>query len=112
MKKLGIKFLGLILISTIIFSFLQVFFVKSEVNAAISSSYTQYIKSGISSFPESYQVKLAYLKWLHPNWEFKAYYTGIDWSELTSTDAENRCIVNTIHKGNILDPAVDRKSVV
>ena len=106
MKKLGIKFLGLILISTIIFSFLQVFFVKSEVNAAISSSYTQYIKSGISSFPESYQVKLAYLKWLHPNWEFKAYYTGIDWSELTSTDAENRCMVNTIHKGNILDPAV------
>lgn len=106
MKKLGIKFLGLVLISTIIFSFLQVFFVKSEVNAAISSSYTQYIKSGIGSFPESYQKKLAYLKYLHPNWEFKAYYTGIDWNELTSTEAENRCMVNTIHKGNVLDPAV------
>ena len=106
MKKLGIKFLGFVLISTIIFSFIQVFFVKSEVNAAISSSYTQYIKSGIGNFPDSYQKKLAYLKYLHPNWEFKAYYTGIDWNELTSTEAENRCMVNTIHKGNILDPAV------
>lgn len=105
MKKLSIKFFSLVLISTIIFSFLQVFFINSEVNAAISSEYTQYIKSGIGSFPESYQIKLAYLKWLHPNWEFKAYYTGIDWNELTSTEAENRCMVNTIHKGTVLDPA-------
>ena len=56
MKKLSIKLLVLILLISIVFSFIQIFFVKSEVNAAVlSSSYTQYIKSGISAFPESYQ---------------------------------------------------------
>lgn len=106
MKKLSIKLICIILILTIIFSFIQIFFIKSEVKAALSSSYTQYVKSGISSFPESYQKKLAYLKYIHPNWEFKAYYTGIDWNELTSSEAENRCLKNTIHKGTLLDPSV------
>ncbi len=101
MKKLSIKFLNLILIITILISFVYSFFVESEVNAATSSSYTQYIKSGISAFPESYQKKLAYLKYLHPNWEFKAYYTGIDWNELTSV--EGTCMTNSIHKGDLLD---------
>lgn len=106
MKKLSIKLLILILLTSIVFSFLQIFFVKSEVNAAgLSSSYTQYIKSGISAFPESYQKKLAYLKYLHPNWQFKAYYTGIDWSELTSSSAENQCLKNTVSKENFLDPS-------
>ena len=106
MKKLSIKLLILILLISIVFSFLQIFFVKSEVNAAgLSSSYTQYIKSGISAFPESYQKKLAYLKYLHPNWQFKAYYTGIDWSELTSSSAENQCLKNTVSKENFLDPS-------
>ena len=106
MKKLSIKLLVLILLISIVFSFIQIFFVKSEVNAAgLSSSYTQYIKSGISAFPESYQKKLAYLKYLHPNWQFKAYYTGIDWSELTSSSAENQCLKNTVSKENFLDPS-------
>ncbi len=106
MKKLSIKLLVLILLISIVFSFIQIFFVKSEVNAAgLSSSYTQYIKSGISVFPESYQKKLAYLKYLHPNWQFKAYYTGIDWSELTSSSAENQCLKNTVSKENFLDPS-------
>lgn len=104
MKKLSTKLICLVLIMVIVFSFIYSFFFKSEVNAATSSSYTQYIKSGISAFPESYQKKLAYLKYLHPNWEFKAYYTGIDWSELTSV--EGRCMTNTIHKGGLLDPCV------
>ena len=105
MKKISIKFLSLILIMSILFTFVHSFFVKSEVNA-LSGSYTQYIKSGINAFPESYQKKLAYLKYLHPNWEFKAYYTGISWDELTSSQAENKCLTNTIHKGDLLDPSV------
>ena len=107
MKKLGVKLLCFILIESIIFSILQIFFINSEVNA-LSGSYTQHITSGISSFPESYQKKLAYLKYLHPNWEFKAYYTGISWSELTSSSAENKCKRNTIYfkEGSaIVDPA-------
>ena len=105
MKKIGIRFLSIILIFVIIFTFVQVFLIKKEVYAALSTTYTQYIKSGISNFPESYQKKLAYLKYLHPNWEFKAYYTGISWDELVSTSAENACMKNTIHKGSLLDPA-------
>mgnify|MGYP004532570721 FL=1 len=107
MKKLSIKLIIFILVVSIIFSFIQIFFVKSEVQATgLSSSYTQYIKSGISAFPESYQVKLAYLKYLHPNWNFKAYYTGIDWNELTSSSTENRCLVNTAYKSSTVDPKV------
>ena len=106
MKKLSIRFLAFILLILIVFSFVQIFFVKSEVNAAgLSGSYTQYIKSGISAFPESYQKKLAYLKYLHPNWQFKAYYTGIDWNELTSSSAENQCLKNTVSKENFIDPS-------
>lgn len=107
MKKLNLKFISFILILTIIFSILQVFFINFEVNAALSSSYTQHVTSGISSFPKSYQKKLAYLKYLHPNWNFKAYYTGINWSELTSSSAENKCLKNTIYfnsSNTIMDP--------
>ncbi len=103
MKKIGIKFLSLILIFVVLFTFFQMYFIKNEVYAR-SAQYTQYIKSGISAFPESYQKKLAYLKYLHPNWEFKAYYTGIDWEELVSTENENFEMKNTIHKGSLLDP--------
>ncbi len=103
MKKISIKFLSLILIFVVLFTFFQMYFIKNEVYAR-SAQYTQYIKSGISAFPESYQKKLAYLKYLHPNWEFKAYYTGIDWEELVSTENENSEMKNTIHKGSLLDP--------
>ena len=55
MKKLSIKLVVFILVISIIFSFIQIFFIKSEAHAAdLSSSYTQYIKSGINAFPESY----------------------------------------------------------
>lgn len=105
MKKLSIKLVVFILVISIIFSFIQIFFIKSEVHAAgLSSSYTQYIKSGINVFPESYQKKLAYLKYNHPNWQFKAYYTGIDWGELTSSYAENKCLKNTVYKSSLVDP--------
>ncbi len=105
MKKLSIKLIVVILVVSIIFSFIQIFFVKSEVHAVdLSSSYTQYIKSGIRAFPESYQKKLAYLKYNHPNWQFKAYYTGIDWNELTSSSAENQCLKNTMYKSALVDP--------
>ena len=80
MKKVSTKIFSGILLLSIIFSFICTFFIKKEVNAALSSQYTQYVKSGINAFPESYQKSLAYLKYLHPNWEFKAYYTGISWN--------------------------------
>ena len=98
------RIVSLILIFTILFSFTQLFFVTHK-SYALSASYTQYVKTGIENFPVSYQARLQKLKELHPNWEFKAYYTGIPWSELTSSEAENRCLRNTIYKNTLLDPA-------
>lgn len=55
--------------------------------------------NGISAFPESYQVMLKKLvqETGHTNWKFKAFYTDIDWSELTNSNNENRCLRNTIY---------------
>lgn len=103
MKSLK-RLVSLILILTIIFSLVQLFFVQNK-SYALSASYTQYVKSGIANFPQSYQNRLNYLKSIHPNWEFQAYYTGIPWSELTSGSAENYCLRNTIEKNTYLDPS-------
>ncbi len=51
-----------------------------------SNSVTQQIKSGVDEFPETYQPYLIKLKELHPNWNFEAYYTGIDWDELIKSE--------------------------
>lgn len=92
------KLLSILLIFSILTVTFSVFFVKNESNAVtMSKSYTQYVKSGISAFPKSYQTYLKKLEELHPNWIFKAYYTGIDWDELTSSSAENKCKKNTIY---------------
>ena len=102
------KLLSILLIFSILTVTFSVFFVKNESKAvSMSSSYTQYVKSGISAFPKSYQSYLKKLEELHPNWVFKAYYTGIDWDELTSSSAENKCKKNTIYFKNgstIMDP--------
>lgn len=102
------KLLSILLIFSILTVTFSVFFVKNESNAVtMSKSYTQYVKSGISAFPKSYQSYLKKLEELHPNWVFKAYYTGIDWDELTSSSAENKCKKNTIYFKNgstIMDP--------
>ena len=103
MKSLK-RLVSLVLILTIIFSLIQLFFVHNKTYA-LSASYTQYVKSGIENFPKSYQNRLNYLKSIHPNWEFQAYYTGIPWSELTSGNAENYCLRNTIEKNTYLDPS-------
>lgn len=72
--------------------------------AALSSSYTQTLKVGIDAFPESYQEALKELQKSFSKWTFKAYYTGIDWNELTSGEAENDCMDNTIFKAGLMDP--------
>ncbi len=47
---------------------------------------TQEVKTGIENFPKTYQDKLIKLKELHPNWNFEAYYTGIEWNELIQNE--------------------------
>ena len=61
-----------------------------------ATTYNQYIKSGISAFPEDYQEYLKKIQELHPNWTFDAYYTGIEWNDLvkneTAVHGRNRII--------------------
>lgn len=106
--KISKKIICILLILAMLALSLNIFFIKSESNAvSMSSSYTQYVKSGISAFPESYQPYLKELAELHPNWKFNAYYTGIDWNQLTSSSAENKCKKNTIYfssSSTVMDP--------
>ncbi len=59
------------------------------VNAAIYAKYTtlpvsrlEYNETDNSLvFPDSYKAYITSLKALHPNWNFKALYTGLDWTE-------------------------------
>lgn len=98
------KVVAITILLAMIFNIFLNIFINME-SQALSESYTQTLKTGIEAFPESYQEKLKLLSELHSTWEFKAYYTGIDWNELTSSQAENKCRKNTIYKGNI-DPNV------
>ena len=98
-----ISYIGLILI--IMFCNIVVF-MPNKVQAATYNQVTinanNNNNNGIDAFPESYRTLLNKLvsQTGHTNWKFKAFYTDIDWSELTSTKNENACYRNTVYKGN------------
>lgn len=64
---------------------------------SFGATVTQEVKAGIESFPKEYQDKLLKLKKLHPNWNFEAYYTGIDWNELIKNETGV-----VLHKRNVV----------
>ena len=59
-------------------------------------NYCAYKKEGIDNFPESYKVYLQELKNKHPNWNFIALYTDLDWKYVT--DNENKFGKNLVPK--------------
>ncbi len=65
--------------------FLCVFSIISVNN--ISQASTKL--TGIENFPDSYKPYLYELKKKHPNWEFTALYTGIDWNTAVSEEYAN-----------------------
>lgn len=81
------KFLSILLIFFVVFGILCI--KAPSVQAA--TTYTQTLKSGIDAFPESYQILLK--KFIeekdHTNWNFQAYYTGIDWNDFIAAQAEH-----------------------
>lgn len=89
-KKLLCILLMIIILAT------SIGIVPNKVKAA--KTYTQTVKSGIDAFPESYQVLLKKLmeETEHTNWNFQAYYTGIDWNEFISK--ESVCGRNRIYQ--------------
>jgi beta-N-acetylglucosaminidase len=44
-------------------------------------------KLAIEGFPESYKVCLRQLHALYPNWEFKAYHTGLEWNTVITEES-------------------------
>lgn len=88
------KFLNILLIFIVAFGILCI--KTPKVQAA--TTYKQTLKSGIDAFPESYKVLLK--KFVqetgHDNWNFQAYYTGIDWNDFMAAQAAHG--KNRIHK--------------
>lgn len=81
MKKVAIC-IKVLIITIIILAMFFINFIQYPVLATDTTKVTQQIKTGIDNFPKSYQTYLNELKELHPNWNFEAYYTGINWNEL------------------------------
>lgn len=84
-----------VIILSIIVAILSMVVVPTTKSYA-ATTYTQTLKSGISSFPEEYKKALEQIQKLHPNWTFEAYYTGLPWDTLilneTATHGRNRVI--------------------
>ena len=105
MKKIFFHHCILMMIIIAILSNFLIFLIPNEVQAAynqVTINENGNNNNGISAFPESYQKMLKKLveDTGHTNWKFKAFYTDIDWNELTSTANENKCLRNTIYKSN------------
>ena len=87
------KFLSILLIFMLTSAILCV----SAPNVKAATMYNQTLKSGIDAFPESYQVLLRKFveETAHTNWNFQAFYTGIDWNDFISAEAEHG--LNRVH---------------
>ena len=64
---------------TVFFCFIIGMFHSSKTEAAVK-------RDGIENFPTSYQPYLQELKKKHPNWEFTALYTGLDFDYVVSQE--------------------------
>lgn len=71
-------------------------------NVSLGATVKQEVKAGIENFPKDYQKKLQEIKNLHPNWNFTAYYTGIDWAELIKNETGE-----TLHRRNVVPASLD-----
>ncbi len=82
-----VKFINRKVIATLIAVFILSYSIMGLFNYSnAATTYNQYIKSGISAFPEDYQEYLKKIQKEHPNWTFDAYYTGIDWNDLVTNE--------------------------
>ena len=80
-KRVFSMYLVLIIVLSVI---INIVIGYNEVQAV---TYTQYKKTGIDEFPESYQTHLRELAELHPNWNFTAFYTGISWNDFMNNES-------------------------
>ncbi len=100
-------------IASLIIIFILSYSLMGLVNvSSATTTYTQYVRSGIDAFPESYKTYLRQIQEQHPTWTFDAYYTGISWDDLvanetnhghnrvhTSADALSKCSCGNVESG-------------
>src|SRR5574344_1050011 len=79
-RKIKKKILAMFIVSTFVIStFMSCFSKLNKVEARISSNLP--VSRISDDFPASYKPYIDALKKSHPNWIFKAVYTGLDWNQ-------------------------------
>lgn len=75
-KRIYIRIILIVFVmSTIIPSFTNINQIQAKINSNLPKSYMS------DTFPDSYTPYINALKSAHPNWNFKAVYTGLDWNQ-------------------------------
>lgn len=79
-RKIKKKILAMFIVSTFVIStFMSCFSKLNKVEAIINSNLP--VSHISDDFPASYKPYIDALKKFHPNWIFKAVYTGLDWNQ-------------------------------
>ena len=102
MKKNIAKLILIIILINAIILYIPINQVQANSYNQIIINANEYNNNGLNAFPESYKKELERMiqETGHTNWKFKAFYTDIDWNELTNSSNENKCLRNTIYKTN------------
>lgn len=80
-KALGIFAAGMISFSTLLTGFSGINNVQASIKTNLPKSYMS------DNFPNSYKPYIDALKSAHPNWVFKAVYTGLDWNQAVTHES-------------------------
>lgn len=80
-KALGMFAAGMISFSTLLTGFSGINNVQASIKTNLPKSYMS------DNFPNSYKPYIDALKSAHPNWFFKAVYTGLDWNQAVTHES-------------------------
>lgn len=80
-KALGMFAAGMIIFSTLLTGFSGINNVQASIKTNLPKSYMS------DNFPNSYKPYIDALKSAHPNWVFKAVYTGLDWNQAVTHES-------------------------
>lgn len=80
-KALGMFAAGMISFSTLLTGFSGINNVQASIKTNLPKSYMS------DNFPNSYKPYIDALKSAHPNWVFKAVYTGLDWNQAVTHES-------------------------
>ena len=80
-KIFGMFIAGMLSFCTLLTGFSEINSVQAKIDTNLPKSYMS------DDFPDSYKPYIDALKSAHPNWVFKAVYTGLDWNQAVSHES-------------------------